>query len=476
MTPDEIRARLDEIRGLLKEIDTEYAGAALPESKRDEFTALVGERKEKERLLEELEVRRQVIAAEAESEDRKEAGFQVSARVGKTSGEDIYDLSTIRSSFADPSMGVRELKDRALMAVERGNYVAQTVSKEDAQTQVEHLLRNVDDKDGTLARRIVETGSPLYERAFGKALEGRSLSDAETRALNTTAATGGYNIPFTLDPTVIHTSNYSVNPYRAIARVEQIVTNAWHGVSTAGASVSRHAEAEEVAEATVEFAQPEAKPTRADFFIPFSIEIGQDWAGLQAEMTRIVQEAKDDEEASSFSTGAGTGVFPQGVFIGGTESVNTAATATFAVGDVYKAEQELPPRYRPRASWVAKRNAYNSIRQFDTAGGAQLWTENLQRGLANQVPGPGNTGYNLLGYGASECSAAPYATTSGGTIAIIGDFSRFLIVDRIGMDVEIVPQLFGASRKPTGQRGFLAIWRNTSKVLDPNAFRKLKAL
>lgn len=475
MNPDEIRARLDEIAGNLKEIDTEYAGQALPDAKREEFESLVAERAEMERLSAELEARRAVIETAAAQPESREAGFNVSKP--RVKGEDIYDLSTVRASVSSPEQAASELRDRAKTAIERSHFPGSHVNQEDAQSNVERLLTMVDNEHGVLARRILETGSPIYTRAFGKAVEGRPLTDSETRALSTTDASGGYAIPFTLDPTVIHTSNYSVNPYRNISRVVQVVTDNWNGVTSAGVTAAYSEEASEVAESSPTFAQPAIHPERASVFIPFSIELGQDWTGLQTELTSMVMEAKDDLEAEKFTTGAGlSSKEPQGVNTGGTVSVNTAATATFAVGDIYKLEQELPARYRPRAQWVAKRNFYNAIRQFDTAGGAQLWTENLQRGLANNVPTPGNLGYNLLGYQANECSAQPYTTSTGGTIAMFGDFSRFVIVDRIGMSVELVPHLFGASRKPTGSRGFYAIWRNSSQVVDPNAFRKLKAL
>lgn len=54
---------------------------------------------------------------------------------------------------------------------------------------------------------------------------------------------------------------------------------------------------------------------------------------------------------------------------------------------------------------------------------------------------------------------------------VFGDFSKFLIVDRIGMNVELVPHLLGANRRPTGERGILAVWMNNCKVLVDNAFR-----
>ena len=41
------------------------------------------------------------------------------------------------------------------------------------------------------------------------------------------------------------------------------------------------------------------------------------------------------------------------------------------------------------------------------------------------------------------------------------------------MMVDVVPHLFGANRRPTGQRGLYAMWRNNSKVLVDNAFRVL---
>lgn len=474
MTPDEIRARLDEVKSRLKEIDTKHHGEALPEELRAEFKSLVNEKKELIRLDEELEARRRVVEEEAENEENRELGFQV--KKPRIRGEEIYDLSTIRTSAASPEGMVREMRERAEEAIEHGAYPAESVSKEDAQANVERLLKTKDTKDGKLARHLLETGSPTYSRAFGKAVEGKPLNDSETRALSTSNEAGGFAIPFTLDPSVVHTSNHSVNPWRAIGRVEQVVTDNWQGITSAGVTARFTTEASEVEDNSPSFAQPSIHPERADCFIPFSVELGQDWPGLQAEITSMIQEAKDDLEATEYAFGDGEGN-PQGVLIGGTFSFKTAGTAVIAVADIYKAEEELPPRYRPRAQWVANRSIYNRIRQFDTAGGANLWTENLQKGLANNVPTPGNTGYNLLGYQANECSTMGTTVASGGTVAVIGDFSRYVIVDRIGMSVELVPHLFATgNNRPSGQRGFLALWRNSAEVIDPNAFRKVITL
>ena len=66
-------------------------------------------------------------------------------------------------------------------------------------------------------------------------------------------------------------------------------------------------------------------------------------------------------------------------------------------------------------------------------------------------------------------------TTSGQLPLLFGDFKQFLIVDRVGMGIELVPHLFGqTSNFPTGQRGLFAIWFNNSLVLADNAFRLLQ--
>jgi hypothetical protein len=45
-------------------------------------------------------------------------------------------------------------------------------------------------------------------------------------------------------------------------------------------------------------------------------------------------------------------------------------------------------------------------------------------------------------------------------LIIAGDFQAgYLIADRLGMSVELIPHLFGATNRfPTGQRGLFAIW------------------
>ena len=67
-------------------------------------------------------------------------------------------------------------------------------------------------------------------------------------------------------------------------------------------------------------------------------------------------------------------------------------------------------------------------------------------------------------------------SSSGASWALFGDFSKFIIADRVGMSIELIPQIFagntaGGLSYPTGQRGLFAWWRNSSDVMSSNAFR-----
>jgi hypothetical protein len=50
-------------------------------------------------------------------------------------------------------------------------------------------------------------------------------------------------------------------------------------------------------------------------------------------------------------------------------------------------------------------------------------------------------------------------------LLLSGDFSQFAIVDRVGTSLEILPNLLGSNRRPSGQRGFLLHWRTASDAL-----------
>lgn len=495
MSVEEREARIDEIRTRQQEIHSEYEGQVLPDREREEFESLAEERVEHERAIAELKARAEYLGTRASNGDNREAGAGFHTRAaGVARGEDIYDLSTIDRTVG-PDRQAEELRDRALRSVERMHPGRLDADREAAQARIERMLGTAHrpgtvqvpkhDK-GALARYLLEVGSPVYERAWLKLVEAQIqnrppiLSVEESRAASVgTGSEGGFAVPYTLDPTIIPTGNWSVNPMRAIARVEQISgSNEWRGVSAGDMTATRRAEAAEVADNMVALAQPTAIVSRVDAFVPFSFEVDQDWSGFRSEIARLFAEAKDNEEASSFITGNGAAPNPQGVITGATNVVTTAGTAAFVVADLYGTKNALPPRFRPMAKWMGEQSTYDRIRQFDTQGGAQIFIENLQLPTSeDNVPAPGNIAARLFGKPAYEASGMDATLASGSEILVYGDFRYYLIVDRIGMSIEVVPHLFAtANNRPSGQRGLLAFWRNTGKVLSAAAFRVTKTL
>lgn len=307
--------------------------------------------------------------------------------------------------------------------------------------------------------------------------------------MSTTGSAGGYAVPFALDPTVIQISNYSVNPYRAICRGVTITgANTWEGVTATGITATYQTEAGTASDNTQTFAQPSGTVQKAQAFVPYSFEIEGDFNGsMVADLTQAFADAKDDLEATQFTTGTGTAPAPVGIVgtqgLTTSQRLQTAGTAALAIGDIDGMLFTLAPRWRSRAVWVAGLGFYNRARRLYTAGGETL-TAGVGPGNSqgfSSVAGsnPGSIGYSLLGRTAYESTAinTTNVLTSGTKQAILGDFSRgMVIVDRVGMNVEPVSHLFGSSGYPNGQRGLLAWWRNCTVLTTKTAFVYLETL
>jgi HK97 family phage major capsid protein len=80
----------------------------------------------------------------------------------------------------------------------------------------------------------------------------------------------------------------------------------------------------------------------------------------------------------------------------------------------------------------------------------------------------------MLTYPVWEVPSAPTGTTSNYVVAVLVNPTRFYIIERAGMTVEVIQHMLDATTGyPTGQRGIYAWWRNTAKPADTNAGRRL---
>ncbi|WP_104183592.1 phage major capsid protein [Mycobacterium avium] len=355
---------------------------------------------------------------------------------------------------------------------------------------VESLMRSGPAPAQTWTQRYaIAAGSEHYERAFAKLLADpvrghmtwtQQEADAyravdavltEQRAMSTSDVSGGYMIPLTLDPAIMLTSAGSVNPLRQISRVVQTVTESWNGVTSAGVTAEWTDEAEEVADASPSLGQPSIPVHKGDAFVPFSFEVQDDAVNFMSELGKLLQDAADQLTATAYTVGSGsgqpTGVITKLVASAGTVPLVSPATGeTLSPGDVFTVQNALAPRFQPRAVWNANLAIINTLRQFETNNGALKFPE-------LQANPPMLLGRQMYENSNMDGTINPAATENNYPL-VYGSFADgFVIVDRLGSTLELVPHLFGANRRPTGQRGALLWFRTGSDVVIPNAFRLL---
>lgn len=472
-TIEERRSRVDEIDARRSEIHNEYGVAVLPDDVQAEWDQLDEERATHQKAIEAYEQRSAALATAAEKPQNVERAVpNVIVRGGTRTNvpANIYDLSEYRSMSRSDDEMRQALHDGAMRSVEGAVFAHPDADESKNKTRIEKLLAQ--DRKGEFAAHLLATGSPVYQRAFGKLLSGKMLTQEEQRAVATVGssqlADGGYAIPYQLDPTIILTSDGQVNPLRQIARVETLTGagNTWKGVTSAGITVSRAAEEAAITATSPTLAQPEVTAQSVKGEIDFSIESDQDWPRLQSEMARLLQDAKDAEEVESFTNGVGTTVNPEGIVAGlaSTSDVGTTGDG-FDLEDLDRLVNALPDRFEPRARFMGHRAVFTKIESLQRAlGGGDVY-----RAMSAGAPP------SLLGYSRHNNSAmeSDY-TTSGNDILLFGDFSNFLIVDKAGMAIELDPHVRDGNGKWTGQRALLAHWRNSSLILVDNAFRILK--
>jgi HK97 family phage major capsid protein len=283
---------------------------------------------------------------------------------------------------------------------------------------------------------------------------------------------GGYLVPFTLDPAVVLSNTGTSNTaLRSAFTVKTIATDTWNGVTSAGVTASWDAEATEVSDDSPTLAGPAIKAEKGSAFIPFSIEVGADAADFAAEAAKMLADAKERLEAAAFVTGAGSGSDePNGLVTAAVAASKTQASATtdtFAVEDLYALKAALPARWRRDAAWLAADPVYDLIRRFGegtTGSNSAFWAD-----LAADLPPM------LLGKPAWESSELDDSVTAteDNYIAVYGDLQQYYVVDRVGTTIELVPHLFGANRRPTGQRGYYLYFRTGGDLVVTDAVRVL---
>ena len=367
---------------------------------------------------------------------------------------------------------------RALRSVEL--WRADDDLKETATRTLEHLAD--DDRRG-VSKHLLLYGSPAYSRAFAKWVSAPETFAAELesdeheawvegqRYQRATLQLSGAVVPSPLDPTIVLTNDGVINPMREICRVDSTISKSKRYISSAGSTFSFDAELAEASDDTHTENEITIEVHKAQGWIEASLEVAADQEEFSSELAKIIMDGKAQLEADKFITGTGTNE-PTGIEVelaGGASVVSPATVEVFASADVYAVIEDLPPRFRARARWMAELSTINEVDQFETSNGAKLFD-----GLNQASP-------RLLRRALAENSSVDahsdidVAATAANHILYVGDWKNYVILDRVGLSVTFIPpgHLKGAGGRPDGRVGWYAYWRVGGESLVDEAFRVL---
>ena len=373
------------------------------------------------------------------------------------------------------NMNRGEVRQAAIRVAEaRGKHLS-AAQQADLERKINTRNQNFD--GDVVGRMLVISETDEYHSAFMKGMSGNNIftpeegnAVLEMRAANEgTGSAGGFGIPILIDPTIILTSGAAAAPILDICTVTTITTDQWKGVNSAGMSWHYYAEAAVVSDDTATLAQPTIPVYRASGFLPYTLEVGDDYPGFQEEMSKLLAQGYLNLVAPTTATGSGSSQ-PTGIFTGLQNQTNSPShvtvttKGTLGAVDVRTAWQNLPERFRPNATWFMNVSVENSIRAFGNNLALADYTINLTADGLGRL-----TGRPVV---LSDYAPSPTNTTGAESFLVVGDFSHYRFIQRAGMVVELVPHLFDTSTgRPLGERGWFAYARHGADADAYNAFR-----
>lgn len=477
ITPDEKRARDREITDELNLIAKEFTGV-LPTEVQARWDNLTGEQDTLRADIAAYEERmaRLERTALTQNETAKVPGYVPPAFIVRKTETDIFDVAAIEQGARNPEERAQMYRDNAMRVAEQLRVPEQRYDQDKSRERLAGLLDNNDSPDKEIAKRVLLTGSPQYRRAFHRYLASGGEERGTALAVGVDG-TGGYSVPVQFDPSVVAIGAWTaINPYRQSCRQVTISgTDTWQALTSTAVVAAYATEALAAVEQGPTFARPEYIVKRAQGQITTSHEMLQDRPDLVSELSVLIGEAKDNLEEAQFTTGAGTTVYPQGIGLKDAFTrVDSVTNDTVAVADVLAVEADLPIRHRLNAAWYLTRKAIRAIQAFETTGGQLFNGTAGYPAVGNPVARPGgNTGLTLLGYPVWETPSMPWTpTTDDTTWGVLMDPRNYVIVDRVGLSIRVIPDLFNSSALATGQAAIYFYFRNTARVLNVDGGRQ----
>lgn len=169
----------------------------------------------------------------------------------------------------------------------------------------------------------------------------------------------------------------------------------------------------------------------------------------------------------------GTGVEqPLGIFIASTDGISTGrdvatGNSTTAIGadGVIEAKFKLKGNYWAKARWLYHRDALKGIMKLKDTNGQYLWVFSGigQRGLQDGMPD------TLLGLPTHLSEYVPNTFTTGKYVGVVGDISKYGIVDALTLQLQRLIELYAESN----QVGYIGRLETDGMPLLEEAFARV---
>jgi HK97 family phage major capsid protein len=372
-----------------------------------------------------------------------------------------------------------ELRDGALKVIERNQHRLTSAQQDHLETLLRESTENRD--AATVCKWTIMTENQHYRSAFWKTLryETPTFTQMETFVLNrfreefvsemraaNEAGSFGLAIPATIDPSIVPSAQETA-PIVVLSHAVTLTTNVYKGVASVGSSWAFSSEGSTYADETPTLAQPVVPIYTAKSFVPASIELSEDYPDWMAEITKTLARGYADLLSQKSAVGSGTGE-PTGLFTAlantTTNPSHVVVTTTGHIGavDVRAAWAAVPQRFRASATWVMHEDVLSQVR--NDAGAASQVDIVVDR-----------QGTMIMGRPVITSSYFPdFSGTSGSAnYLVVGDLSGYTVASRLGLQVELCPQMRDVTGRPIGERGYLAYARLGMDATVPPALALL---
>ena len=322
----------------------------------------------------------------------------------------------------------------------------------------------LDKIEAKLARPAVHTGNvdevELETKAFSNYVAGRPMHADEQKTLTFEApGTGGATVPPQYLSTIV-AKVLEENPIRGLASTFQADSGTVEMPRlVSDATVADVSEIETRPESDIALESVDIKVHEMSVVVPISQTMYEDnKSGLDAFITERIGQLIGQREAYWFTIGAGTKQ-AEGVMTSAEVTSNTTAGAALTSDDLLDLQYAVRSTYANRGAWLMRRSTELLIRKLKDERGDYIWQPGLRDGAPSMILG--RPVYNSDHMPAAAAGAYPI---------LFGDFSQYLIADRVGLSI-LRDTVTGADN---GIVRYRARRRTGGRVVVGEAFKKLR--